>query len=224
MKRSFLLLLIAGICLALMGLNVSRRKAAERAAQEASWQRMKAQREADLKELTTQARSLALNPVFPQTLPAVRPEPLPSAGSGTNTPAHQQTKGIDSTNAIADAQGARSSAAPNSGSRKKPALQDPLAREALSFVGADPEAERIWAEAINNPDIPPNERKDLIEDLNEDGFPDPKNITIDDLPLIVSRLALIEDQAGDAMDDVNWAAFMEAYKDLFKMYLRLAGQ
>ena len=63
----------------------------------------------------------------------------------------------------------------------------------------------------------------MIEDLNEEGFLDPKNITADDLPLIMSRLALIEQHAGDAMDDVNAAAFMEAYKDLWGMAAR-AGQ
>ncbi len=105
--------------------------------------------------------------------------------------------------------------------RGKPAPKDPMAREALSLVGADVGAEAIWLQAINNPDLPANERKDLIEDLNEDGFPDPKNITEDDLPLILSRMAVIEAYAGEAMDEVNLAAFAEAYKDLVNMCARL---
>jgi hypothetical protein len=100
----------------------------------------------------------------------------------------------------------------------------PVAREALSFVGADPEAEEIWAQAINDPVLTPHQRQDLIEDLNEDGFPDPKNITLDDLPLILSRLALIEELVPDAMDEVNEAAFAEAYKDLVNMLIRLSRQ
>ena len=55
---------------------------------------------------------------------------------------------------------------------KKPAkpkdpIQDPDARDALSLVGIDPEAEAYWISAINDPTLPPEERKDLIEDLNE---------------------------------------------------------
>ena len=60
-----------------------------------------------------------------------------------------------------------------------------------------------------------------IEDLNEEGFADPKNLTPDDLPLILTRLALIEEHAPDAMDEVNAAAFAEAYKDLMNMAARL---
>ena len=89
------------------------------------------------------------------------------------------------------------------------------------FVGADPEAEAVWVDAINNPDLPARERQDLIEDLNEEGFADPKNLTPDDLPLILSRLELIEQYAPSAMDEVNLAAFMEAYKDLMNMAARL---
>ena len=97
-----------------------------------------------------------------------------------------------------------------------------LPRMALSFVGADPEAEQIWTLAINDPDRPAKERQNLIEDLNEDGFPDPKNVTADDLPLILSRIDLIEHLAPSSMDEVNAAAFGEAYKDLLQMLDRLS--
>src|SRR4051794_36008160 len=66
MKRTFAILVIAGICLAVASLNVSHRKAAARAAQEEAWQKLKAQREAELEALNTQARSMARTPVFPQ--------------------------------------------------------------------------------------------------------------------------------------------------------------
>ena len=105
----------------------------------------------------------------------------------------------------------------------KPPARNPEARDALSRVGFDPAAEAVWLKAINDPDLPPEERKDLIEDLNEDGFPDPGNLTEGDLPLILSRIELIEQLWPAAMDEVNEAAFREAYKDLWNMYLRLDG-
>jgi hypothetical protein len=103
----------------------------------------------------------------------------------------------------------------------EPLVPQEVARMALGFVGSDPDAEEIWVNAINDPNRSPDERKDLIEDLNEDGFPDPKNITQEDVPLIVSRLELIEELAPDAADDVNEAAFAEAYKDLVNMLIKL---
>ncbi|HEV8605244.1 MAG TPA: hypothetical protein VGQ99_07760 [Tepidisphaeraceae bacterium] len=103
----------------------------------------------------------------------------------------------------------------------EPVVPVQVARFALGFVGADPQAEEVWYEAINDPNMSPKARQDLIEDLNEDGFPDPRNITEDDLPLIYNRIALIEQVAPDAMDDVNAAAFAEAYKDLVNMLARL---
>jgi len=98
-----------------------------------------------------------------------------------------------------------------------------VAREALNFVGADPMADAVWYEAINDPNITPHDRQDLIEDLNENGFADPKHLTQDDLPLIVSRLDLIEQLGPDAMDEVNADAFAEAYKDLNNMFKKLTS-
>ena len=97
-----------------------------------------------------------------------------------------------------------------------------VAREALKLVGSDPVAEHIWVDAINNPALPAADRKNLIEDLNEAGFADPKNPTEAELPLIQHRIALIERLAPTPMDDVNAAAFAEAYKDLKNMATRLA--
>jgi len=104
---------------------------------------------------------------------------------------------------------------------EKPPIQDPDARAALSLVGADPEAEQYWMAAINDPTLPAEERKDLIEDLNEDGLSDPKHPGPQDVPLIVSRIQLIEELAPNSMDPVNAKAFAEAYKDLNNM---LAGE
>lgn len=93
----------------------------------------------------------------------------------------------------------------------------PAARFSLSLVGADTEAEAYWTAAINDPNLPANERKDLIEDLNEDGLSDAKHPGPEDLTLISNRIKLIEDLAPFAMDQVNAKAFAEAHKDLMNL-------
>jgi hypothetical protein len=108
----------------------------------------------------------------------------------------------------------RSLAGPAPRASTKPPPQDPLARLALSLVGADSEADAYWYAAINDPGLSAQERQDLIEDLNEDGLSDPRRPSANDLPLIMSRLLLLEELAPYAMDQVNAEAFAEAYKDL----------
>ena len=103
----------------------------------------------------------------------------------------------------------------------KKIVLDPAARAALKLVGSNPDAERYWLGAINNPFLPPEERKDLIEDLNEDGFSDPRSPGLSDLPLIATRIRLLEELMPDALDQVNADAFQEAHKDLVNMYAKL---
>jgi hypothetical protein len=103
---------------------------------------------------------------------------------------------------------------------KKDGPDRPIARQALDWVGADPMAEAIWVQAINDPSITAHDRQDLIEDLNENGFDDPAHPSADDLPLIENRIAIIEQLAPDSMDEVNAAAFAEAYKDLINMHAK----
>ncbi len=100
----------------------------------------------------------------------------------------------------------------------------PIARQALSYVGVDPVAEAIWAQSINDPNTPADIRHDLIEDLADDGFPEKRDVSLDDLPMIENRLAMIESMAPNSMDDINAAAFAEAYKDLTHMYVRVTSQ
>jgi hypothetical protein len=104
------------------------------------------------------------------------------------------------------------------------AAREPFARLALTFAGADPRATEFYAETINDPALTPNHRRNLIEDLNQDGFADPKNLTANDLPLIENRIELIEKLAPSALDDANAAAFQEAYKDLLLMQSKITGQ
>lgn len=103
------------------------------------------------------------------------------------------------------------------------AAREPLARLALSYVGTDANANELYQQAINDPLLTKNHRRNLIEDLNEDGL-DFKNLTERDLPIIENRLALIEKLAPSAMDEANAAAFKEAYKDLQNMRAKIGDQ
>lgn len=98
------------------------------------------------------------------------------------------------------------------------AVQDPVARAALSYVGTDPDADSYWIAAISDPSLPAEERKDLIEDLNEDGLANPHLATAEDLPVIASRIQLIQELAPFSIDQGNTDAFAEAYKDLVNLY------
>lgn len=102
-----------------------------------------------------------------------------------------------------------------------PAQKEPLARVALNYVGADAQANQFYLKAINDMALPKDDRRNLIEDLNQDGFQDRKNLNAADLALIQNRIALIEQLAPLATDPVNAAAFKEAHKDLTKMRERV---
>lgn len=97
-------------------------------------------------------------------------------------------------------------------------VQDLWARVALYFVGTgDPEANAYWESAVFDPNLPAEERKDLIEDLNETGMADPQHPGPADLPLILARIRLIQQLAPYSIDRVDANAFAEAYKDLIGM-------
>jgi len=102
-----------------------------------------------------------------------------------------------------------------------PQAKERRARVALGMIGYDSEADEVWIQLINDPSLSENARSNLIEDLNEDGFADPDNPTLDELPMIKYRIALIEDLQPYAMDKVNSDAFNEAHKDLVNMVNRL---
>jgi len=99
-----------------------------------------------------------------------------------------------------------------------------IAREALFTVGLDPVAEKVWLDTINNLENPARDRKNLIEDLDTTGLKSHRNPTAEDIPLIQSRLALIEKYAPSAADPVNAAAFQEAKKDLTRMLAKATAQ
>lgn len=107
------------------------------------------------------------------------------------------------------------------GELTEPVVEHDLARTALLGVGTDPEAERVWEMAINDPALSPHQRSDLIEDLNDAGFDEYAKPQPHELPIVLNRLALIEELAPHSMDQTNADAFAEAYKDLVNIANRL---
>ena len=61
-----------------------------------------------------------------------------------------------------------------------PRVKERYARVALGLIGYDPAADAVWIQIVNDPSVSANARSNLIEDLNEDGFPDPHNPTLDE--------------------------------------------
>ncbi len=103
-----------------------------------------------------------------------------------------------------------------------PQKKEPFARVALNYVGADAAANAFYVKAINDPGLSNDQRRNLIEDLNQDGFIDRKNLNAArDLPPIDNRLSIIQQLAPNTTDPVNAAALKEAYKDLVKMRMRV---
>lgn len=97
-------------------------------------------------------------------------------------------------------------------------IQDPVAHIALAYVGLDRDAEDYWYEAINDPTLSEQERQSLIKGLSQEGFADPADLTLDDVPLILTRIRIVELLGPEAMDQVNADAFTQAYTDLVYMY------
>ena len=105
-----------------------------------------------------------------------------------------------------------------------PEVVESQARAALNFVGADAEAATVWARAINDAELPADTREELIEELDVAGLPaDPQRLTQDHLPLILSRIAILEQLAPSALDDTNAAAFRAVHRRLTNLAAGLEG-
>lgn len=100
--------------------------------------------------------------------------------------------------------------------KPKEPLHDPTARTAMSLVGVDASAEAYWLGAIFDASLPEGEREDLMEDLNEEGLSDAKHPGPQDLPVILNRLAIIEEILPFA-DEFMVTHLGEAYKDLVNL-------
>jgi hypothetical protein len=155
-----------------------------------------------------------------QTQPA-RPQPARLTATASEVPLPTISFAHDRTNAAAPpvprlAQAPLPQAQNNQPANSGNDLEDPDARDALALVGVDAAADVYWLDAIFDPTLPDNERADLMEDLNEVGFDDPKNLTADDLPMILSRLELI-DAILPSVDPFMSPHLLEAQKDLSNM-------
>jgi hypothetical protein len=71
--------------------------------------------------------------------------------------------------------------------------------------------------------MPEEVRSDLIVDMIDEGYTDNSHPTKADLPVILARLEILERHAPYAMDQVNAAAFEEAYRTMLQLYIRLGG-
>jgi hypothetical protein len=109
-----------------------------------------------------------------------------------------------------------------------PRLTDPnskeaLARVALAYVGSNDEALDLYRTATRDPALNPDQRRNLVEDLNQDGLGSARNPTPEDLEIIARRYALTQaylQQDDVRRDPVLDAAFREAAKDLANMLQR----
>jgi hypothetical protein len=103
------------------------------------------------------------------------------------------------------------------------AQKEPLARVALSFAGENPQADALWRTAIYDQSIPEDARRELVEDLNQDGLNE-KNPTDSDYRKMRARLALIEKNRQNAESKKMLDAFNEAQKDLLDMLAKAPNQ
>ena len=71
---------------------------------------------------------------------------------------------------------------------------------------------------MENDALSQSERQDLVDDLNEEGLPDPKHPTVEDLPLLLARLELLEEAELHFADRYD---FREPRNDLLQL-IRIA--
>jgi hypothetical protein len=104
-----------------------------------------------------------------------------------------------------------------------PDSKESLGRVALAYIGANEQALQLYHSAILDPTLTPDQRRNLIEDLNQDGLSNRRNPTADDLKIIANRYELAQtylQQPYVQNDPVTAAAFQEALKDLAHMLRR----
>lgn len=101
--------------------------------------------------------------------------------------------------------------------------REAIGRLALSYVGGNDQALELFHKAALDPLLKPDQRRNLIEDLNQDGLSNRRNPNPEDLKLIANRFALTQSylqQEYVKNDRTLLAAFQEANKDLGRMLER----
>jgi len=108
----------------------------------------------------------------------------------------------------------------------EPGSKEPLARLALAYVGANQQAGDLFHTAVLDPTLLPDQKRELVEDLNQDGLSNKKAPTPEELKIIANRYALTQAYLQEEYvqnDKVLNAAFREADKDLRNMLQRAAA-
>lgn len=105
-----------------------------------------------------------------------------------------------------------------------PVQQAALARESLTMVGVSAEANEYWFAAVNNPEVPTIQRQVLIAALSEVGFEDPNNPTEEELPLIMSRITLLQRLAQNPLDQASATAIQATSAALVDMAAQVTGE
>jgi hypothetical protein len=98
--------------------------------------------------------------------------------------------------------------------------KESLARVALAYVGTSGPALQLFHKAVLDQTLLPDQKRNLIEDLNEDGIINRKTLTPTDLEVVANRYAITQEYLRQDYVTQNQtlnAAFLEADKDLRKM-------
>ena len=101
--------------------------------------------------------------------------------------------------------------------------KEALGRLALNYVGANDQALELYHKAALDAQLKPDQRRNLVEDLNQDGLSNRRNPTPEDLKLIANRYTLTQSylqQDYVKNDKLLNAAFLEAHKDLANLLQR----
>lgn len=109
----------------------------------------------------------------------------------------------------------------------EPGSKEPLVRAALAYVGANEQALDLYHSALFDTSLSPDQKRNLVEDLNEDGIANRRTPTPEDLKLIENRYALTQSylqQDYVRNDKLLNEAFHEADKDLRNMLDRAASE
>ena len=86
----------------------------------------------------------------------------------------------------------------------------------------DRQVDALYKIAIKDTNLTADSRRELIEDLNQDGFDNLKNLSERDQQLVQNRLALIDQSRNAADPKIISDAFNEAEKYLKAMLARSA--
>ncbi len=108
----------------------------------------------------------------------------------------------------------------------EPGSKEPLARVALAYVGTSEQALDLFHTALVDPTMLPDQTRNLVEDLNDDGLSNRSAPTPEDLKIIANRYALTQAYLQEDYvrnDKILNAAFLEADKDLRAMLDKAAA-